>query len=324
MKTRWERWVRFVGEREPGLVLGLFRILVGLIALGGMIENVAYGVVDMIWVDKRFGGAFSVDGNWLVSLLGGASRPVVWGLVVACMLGSAAITVGFGGRVAIFLTVQAYYALTRINGNAGGGYDALITNAMWLLFLGGASATLSLDSKIKHGRWWKDDVTVPAIARRLAIFQILLVYATTGLHKLSPVWTPAGGYSALYWVYQEPTWRRFDMAWTAKYYPLMQVATAVTWHWETSAFLMFLFYWYRWTPNRGGFLRRQANRFDLRRPFLAIGVMLHLGILATIAVGPFSYISLAYYVTFLTPDEARTLLDRVRTRLMSRSRPRAA
>jgi hypothetical protein len=314
VKRRWQAFVRFTGEREAGWSLAVMRIAVGLVAFFGMLENVTYGVVELVWVEVDAGGVFDVGGNWLVRLLGGATPGVVWALVVGSLIGSAAVAIGLGGRLATFATIQVYQAVSTLNSSAGGGYDALLTNAMWLLVIGNASATLSLDSRLKHGKW-NADVTVPAIARRLAIFQILIVYLTTGLHKLSPVWTPVGGYSALYWIFQEPTWRRFDMRWTAHVYPLTQLATAVTWHWETGAGLMFLFYWYRATPERKGWLRRQANRFDLRIPFLGIGLMLHLGILILIAVGPFSYASLAYYFAFLTPEETRRIWQRIRARI---------
>ncbi len=330
MKQRWASWVAFAGAREGGLTLALFRIAVGLIAFGGMLETVLYGVAPIVWVDKESGGAFELKGNWLIRLVGGPSSTVVWTFIVLSLIGSLCVAFGLGGRAITFLTLQVYGATTTLNSEAGGGYDALITNAMWLLFLGGASSNLSLDcrlsalSKKGRGRFWDPTIQVPAFARRLAIFQILVVYTATGLQKLSPVWTPVGGYSALYWVYQETTWPRFDMRWTANVYPVTQVMTAVTWHWEMSAFLMFFFYWFRatrerTTPGWRGWLRTRANRYDLRKPFLAIGALLHLGVLATIAVGPFSYISLAYYLAFFTPDEANGLLERVSLWLSSRA-----
>ena len=52
---------------------------------------------------------------------------------------------------------------------------------------------------------------------------------------------------------------------------------------------------------RGGRLRRWVLRYDLRKPFAAIGVGLHLGILALLNVGPFSPISLSYYLCLIPP-----------------------
>lgn len=299
VKERWRRWLAFVSEREDGRVLAIVRILVGLIAFGELCEMILYGMVDVVWVARASGGVFTFGGNWLVRALGGPTHGVVWGLVVFAMIGSLTLAAGFGGRITPFLTLQAYAALTSLNNQAGGGYDPLLTNAMWLLAIGNGATTLSLDARLKTGSF-RGGGEVFAIARRLLVFQILIVYGTTGLQKLSPVWTPAEGYSALYWVFQEPTWNRFDMKWTAYVYPLTQIATAVTWHWELSAFGMFLYLWYRLTPERGGRLRRWANRYDLRLPYLAVGVMLHLGILCALCVGPFSYASLAYYPAFFS------------------------
>jgi hypothetical protein len=116
------------------------------------------------------------------------------------------------------------------------------------------------------------------------------------------VWTPGGGYSALYWVFQEPTWRRFDMTWTAQLYPLTQVATAVAWWWEVLAPLLLVVYWLRYTADRGGRLRRLVHKYDPRLLFAGIGVVLHLTIAFTVNVGPFSWISLSYYLCLIPPD----------------------
>ena len=322
MKERWQRWLAFVSEREDGRVLAIVRILIGLVAFGELFEMVMYGMVDTVWVARAHGGVFTLGGNWLVRALGGPSHGVVWGLMVFAMIGSLTLAAGLGGRVTPFVTLHAYAALTNLNGQAGGGYDPLLTNAMWLCVIGNASTTLSLDARLKTGSFTGGG-EVFAIARRLFVFQLLIVYGTTGLQKLSPVWTPVEGYSALYWVFQEPTWNRFDMKWTAYVYPLTQVASAITWHWELSAFCMFLYLWYRRTPERGGRLRRLANRYDLRLPYLAVGVMLHLGILIALCVGPFSYASLAYYPAFFSFAELSNWRA-LRLRLPPSERPSTA
>jgi hypothetical protein len=86
---------------------------------------------------------------------------------------------------------------------------------------------------------------------------------------------------------------------------------------------MFLYLWYRRTPERGGRLRRLANRYDLRLPYLAVGVMLHLGILIALFVGPFSYASLAYYPAFFSFAELSNWRA-LRLRLPPSERPSTA
>jgi hypothetical protein len=91
------------------------------------------------------------------------------------------------------------------------------------------------------------------------------------------------------------------MAWTAHLYPLTQIATAVTWWWETLAPLLLVVYWLRYTADRGGRLRNFVLRYDPRLLFAAVGVTLHLTILATVNVGPFSWVSLSYYLCLIPP-----------------------
>ena len=63
------------------------------------------------------------------------------------------------------------------------GDDRLLTNALWLLVLSRSTATLSLDCRLRTGQW-VSSVLVPAWPRYLALYQLVLVYGTTGLQKL--------------------------------------------------------------------------------------------------------------------------------------------
>jgi hypothetical protein len=303
MKRLWGAWVELLGRREPATSLARFRIAVALVMLYSLLSMVAAGLVEVMWVDAAYGGLQTLSTrHWLVGLLGGRTHATAWTLVGSGLLLSTLLAVGLGGRITALLALQVYYALTTASGTLGGGYDMLVTNALWLLVLSESTATLSLDCRLRTGRFTSDR-PVPAWPRYLVILQLVVVYCTTGLHKLSPVWTPGGDHSALYWVFQEPTWRRFDMTWTASewVYPLTQLGTAVTWWWEVLAPLLLVIYWARHTAARGGRVRRVLNRFDLRVPWAAIGVSLHLGILVLINVGPFSWISLAYYLCLIPP-----------------------
>jgi hypothetical protein len=301
MKRWWAALVDLTSIREPGTSLARFRIAVGLIIVYALLSMIAAGLVDVMWVDAAYGGLQTLSTrHWLVGLMGGRTPTAAWTLVGGGLVLASLLVVGLGGRLTALLTLQAYYALTSAHGTLAGGYDTLITNALWLLVLAESTATLSLDCRRRTGRWTSDR-PVPAWPRYLVIMQLLVVYGATGLHKLSPVWTPGGDYSALYWVFQEPTWRRFDMDWTASVFPITQLGTAVTWWWEVLAPLMLVVYWARYTAERGGRVRRLLNRFDLRKPWAAVGVGLHLGILVLLNVGPFSPISLAYYLCLVPP-----------------------
>ncbi|MBK6576162.1 MAG: HTTM domain-containing protein [Sandaracinaceae bacterium] len=303
MKARWRAWVARCDRREAATTLACFRIAIGLVTLYSLLDVGLGGLVDVLWVDYHSGGyACLGTGNWLMTLLGGATPHVVHALYGVALGSALLVTMGLAGRLSALVAGQTYMALVFVNGSATGGYDMLITNALWLLVLGDATRTLSLDCRLRSGSF-VSDASIPAWPRYLAVFQLVVMYTTTGLHKLSTPWLPMGGYSALYDVFQEPTWRRFDMRWTAHVYPLTQLATATTWFFEVGAPLLLVWFYFRHTRERPGRARAWFARRDLRFPFVAIGLVLHLGILVTLNVGPFSWAAMAYYLCLWHPDE---------------------
>lgn len=299
----WASWVAALGRREAGTSLACFRMGVGVAALYSLLSVGLAGLLDVVWVDCSEGGyACLPPGSGLVAWLGGPTRSVMHGLYGLALASTLAVALGLGGRVSTFVALQTYLAVAYANPHVVGGYDLLITNALWLLVLGNGNATLSLDAKLRTGRF-VSAAQVAAWPRYLAVFQLVVVYTTTGLHKLSADWLPAGDFAALYHVFQDPTWRRFDMRWTASVYPLTQLGTAVTWLFEVGAPVLLLWFYARATAERGGRLRRAFAARDLRVGFTALGVCLHVGILLTLDVGPFSLVALSYYFCLWGPHE---------------------
>jgi len=308
----WRAWVALLDRREPGTSLALFRIGVGLCVLLTIGSVVHAHLVGVIWVSADHGGGYrSMTDNWLVQALGGATPAVIGRLVVASLAGGVLLTVGLGGRVVALLTLQTTLAVTDVNGQAAGSYDLVLTNALWLLVLADSTATLSVDCRLSTGAWTSER-RVPVWPRYLVIFQLFLMYWTTGLQKVAAEWTPAGGFSALYYILQQPTWQRFDMSWVAWIYPLTQVGTAVTWAWELGAPLLLLAYFWRYTADRPGRLRAWANRVDLRSWYALLGVAFHVLVTIPMNIGPFSAICLACYPCLFTPDEVRRFVGRFR------------
>jgi hypothetical protein len=310
---RWTRWVAWVQERETGETLALLRIAMGLAVIGTISTVVAHDLVPFLWLDAASGGYREVAGHGFLYGIIGVTPATVWGGVALGLLSGLLVTLGLGGRLPAFIALKAIQELTDLNGSAGGSYDALLTNALWLLVLGDATRTLSLDCYHRTGRW-RDDTPILAIPRRLFLFQLVLVYWSTGAQKVSNYWTPFGGFSALYYILQQPTWHRADMAWVAWIYPLTQVMTAMVWLFELSAPLLLVGLWARRWPE--GRLSNLARRLPLRGMFAVFGVGMHLGIEALMNVGPFSFISISYYLALLWPSEARAVSDRL-TRAVS-------
>jgi hypothetical protein len=316
MTRLWRGWVAITSARERGTTLAIFRIAVGLVMLSTLMSVSLRGVVSALWLPVEAGGARPVSsGYFLLELLGGPGGFTVWALVGVSVVACLAMVVGIGGRTTIALAVCSYRAVSSI-GYGNGGYDAMIFNASWLLFLSEATATWSLDCKRRHGRW-SSPRTVSAWPRYLVVLQLVVIYTATGLQKSSASWTAADGYSAFYWFFQDPTWLRFGEAseLSATLYPLTQIITFVVWHFEVGSSLLLVVYYLRWTAERGGRLRRFVMRHDPRKLFAAIGLGMHLGILLLMDMGPFSYISAAYYLCLWRPEEIERAVGKLASRV---------
>jgi len=309
-------WFGFFRRRETGESLALFRIACGVTTLTWILSAVFHDVATDVWLPVEYGGYRSFASvPWLFGLLGGLNPTTLWIVIGAYILSACAVTIGWGGRWSAFVLLQAFLAISDINSDVSGGDCRLAGNCLWLLVIAGGTATMSLDCRLREERWTSDRM-VAAWPRYLVFYQLVVVYGATGLQKLSIDWTPAGGYSALYYILQEPTWQRWDMSWLAWVYPLTQVATAVTWIWEASAPLLILAAWYRATRDRPGLLRRLFNRIGFRRVYVTIGVMMHLGIFIFIDLSLFTWISLSMYPCLFTAAEWRGAWFAIRKRFV--------
>lgn len=308
----WSRWVAFLSERQEGTSLAAFRVAIGLVGLYTIGSVVIPGLVTDLWLPAEYGGyRASMSPGFLMEWLG-VTPLTVWGMVIGGLVGSVALTLGIGGRFTTFFTLQTVMAATDINSHTGGSYDELLSCGLWLLFLADSTRTLSLDCRLRTGKW-TDDTPVLAFPRYLMIFQIVLTYWSTGAQKVSAYWTPAGDFSALYYILQQPTWQRWDMSWVAYVFPLTQLATVTTWLFEwLGAPLLLLAFWYRRTRERPGRLRGWMNRLRYRDLFVLMGLMLHIGVFILMEVGPFSWITLTFYTAMFHPDEYAALFRRVR------------
>lgn len=314
MIDAWNRFVRWTSATEVGTPLAMMRIALGLCTLWILVDMLSRGLVDVLWIDREYGGFRDLPrGNWLVAGLGGPRPDVVHGLVAYTLVVATMLTLGIGGRGMALLTLFGIGALTDINSQAGGSYDELLENGLWIAFLGPSTATLSLDSRWRTGSFF-NATPVWAGARYLALLQLVIMYASTGWQKLSIHWIPGGGFSALYYIFQQPTWQRFDMTWVAWFYPLTQIGTGVSWFWEVFSPLWLLAVWYRATRTRKGWVRAWFNAVDVRTIYAWVGLTFHILLWILMDVGPFSPISLAYYFVVIDPEEYASVWRRITAR----------
>lgn len=302
--SAWQRLVGFTSRTEPATGLALFRAAIGAVLCWTFFELWWRGVVEALWVDRAWGGIRDLEASWWIDVLGGPTPGVVWSVWGVTSAASAAVLVGLGGRVAPFVALQSFQALSSLNSHALGSYDSLLFNALWLITLGGCTQTLSVDCKIKTGAWTSVAESW-VFVRFLVVYQLFLMYWTTGLQKVSAFWTPGGDLSALYYILQQPTWQRFDHAWAARWYPLTQLGTGVSWWWEILAPLWI----WAWTRSLAG---HETWFTRARWAYAAIGVIFHVAIESLLEVGPFSWGSLSFYLALVHPWEWDALRRRLR------------
>ncbi len=175
--------------------------------------------------------------------------------------------------------------------------DQMHTNLLFLLALMPAGNAVSLDA-----RWRGKGGPVPIWCRRILQLQVAAIYAKTGLLKSGSTWSEG---TALYYSLANPYNRHFDMPGViAALQPyVLRPATHLVRIWEVAFAMFTAVLWLREMTGRRIFP-------DVRKLFLGFGVLMHLGILATMYVAWFTPLALASYTAFLRPDEARRVIVR--------------
>ncbi|MBK7757744.1 MAG: hypothetical protein IPI35_15355 [Deltaproteobacteria bacterium] len=148
-----EAWVAYWAQLAPPTPLALIRVALALCALGTLAHMIWSGVLLWVWGDLEFGGyRQNAPGHWWWSVVP-YTEAGLWGTVTLAITAGVLVLVGLGGRASSLALLILTMALTSINPESGGGHDRLLTNALWLLVLSPASATLSLDCRLRTGAW---------------------------------------------------------------------------------------------------------------------------------------------------------------------------
>jgi hypothetical protein len=280
----WTAFATRMARKEPGTALALFRLALSLVVAGTLANVLLADVFDPIWLDREAGGVIQLqEDHWLIPLVGGAGPEQARQLCI-------------GGLIT---------ALFEMTSGTGGGHDRLITNGLWLLVLAPADQTLSLRARLSTGAW-VDSTPVAAWPRYLAVVQLTAMYVTTGIQKLGLDWLPQGGWLAVYYALLLPSWARLEeLSWVAWLDPFLRLGTLSTWLFEIFWFLVPLALWFRDSRERPGRLRALSNRVDLRLLFGLFGLLLHGILYALMELGPFSLVTLSFYICLWHPDELR-------------------
>ena len=278
MKRAWSRWVALWDHREPATSIALVRIGVGLVLVADYLTAARLGVAGPIWTLPEHGG-FAEARGWLD---GTTLFPIA---CVAAVLFAAGLLTRVSGAVLLLASAQ----LATIMPISDRGIDQLLRCALVILIFSPCGATLSLDALLRHGRFARPDALEPGWARRLLIVQIVWLYFCAALHKLSPAWTPADGFSALFYILHDPHFAYPFAVRLADAAPfLTRVATGATVAFEWTAPLVLVSFWRDW------------RRF--RAVWIALGITFHLGLAATMRLGIFPFGCLALYPALFLPS----------------------
>ncbi len=316
MKGLWQRWVTLWDTQEAPQVLGTVRLGVATVLLADLVSIGVRGLVPVLWAPQEAGGIPTVLQRdvvpWAWQLLPPTAQSAwcLWGVL---LLAALALLIGWRSRTAALVLLLVSAQTAQTTPLADRGIDMLLRNVLLILACSGAGRAWSWQAWRETGRFaGSSDTRIPGWPRHLLVLQLLVMYLTAGLQKTGLPWTPMGDFSALYIVLKDPSIAAGPLPWLESLYPLTQVGTALTVLFELSALGVCGVYWLRWTHDRPGRLRAWVVR---RRPHLAwlgLGVVFHLGIAATMALGIFPWAILALYPAFLHPDEAQDMTQRLR------------
>jgi hypothetical protein len=328
----WQRWVAFLSQREDAASLAVARIISGSTVCVHLAMMALSGAASASWVDVAHGGARGVFVPFWLAKLGGATPLNVRALMFAGIIASGLMAFGLFTRVTVVLTWFLFRTLSNLNDMAGGSSDDLLMNGLFILMWSGCGRALSLDALERKRKDPNAATDAPAWPRYVLIFQIITVYWTTGLQKVSNHWWPPpfGSSDAIWFILQDPNWTRwlYSPQTLLPFFRVTQLATAVTWLFENSGLLLLLAFWFRATRERPGRVRAFFNapleRFglgvDFRLLYLAVGFSMHFGIWVLMEVGPFFNAVLVCYACCITPAEWRAVVARLRALFAFRTR----
>lgn len=199
------------------------------------------------------------------------------------ILAAVCVALGLATRLSSVVMWVLLVSVHRRSPYVLNGGDFLLQAAALYLMLMPAGVRLSLDQVIRRRRGIDVDPWVAPWAFRLAQIQLAVVYLATGLSKL-PV---PGGPGVGNWVAGDAMAKALGVASMARFEFLTWIpwwvyapATWLTLGWELLFPVLVLF---------------ERTRYLA----LGYGVLMHLGIFATLEVGAFSFATLCYYLLYL-------------------------
>jgi hypothetical protein len=296
MNPLLDRWERFWFAPVPPHIYALLRIAFGLVGCGTL-----FGLRDLstLWfLDGLVPLHVGAVGPKQYLIAHGMAHAAGAVLYVVTSISFVAMTIGFQTRIAV--PAALFVSLIQVAWNylPLSGADAAMRVFLFCLVWTDCGSVWSIDAWLAARPTAAAPPPVPETGSiaplRLIRFQVALVYLNAGIWKIfNPYWRNG---SAVHYVVQSNVYRRLPHGMPLAFDQVVSVLTYATLAWELSfAFLLL------------------SSR--TRRVALIAGILIHLGMLSTIEVGPFHVIMLASYLAFLEPDTVPQLSYRLMTLL---------
>lgn len=276
---------RFALEIPPHSY-ALLRIILGVI---GLMSMAGLTPVEMYWpldglspLSSETGIRAWVAERGLGTLAGNA-------LFVGLLVSFSAMIVGYRSDAAVFLSFIGLVAETHWNNLPLSSAHQVMTVLLFCLLWASTGIVWSLDAR---GTVVHSVPSQPAWPLWLMRCQIAIVYLSSGLYKFAyPTWRDG---TAVHWALNLNAFHRFPWPLPVQLAPFEAFLT-----WGTLLFE--LGFWL-------------AVLFRRTRPWaLVAGIGLHAGLLATLELGPFSFLMVASYICYLDPSWASRLRSDVRS-----------
>lgn len=284
------RWERFWFEPVSPEIFGLLRIVLGA---AGLISVIGFLPVVMFWSPDGIAPVPGADGFRAFVLSSGFGSWAAWTLFLFLVAAFTCMTIGLFTRwsvAACFIgsVFQSHWNPLPLTS----GHTVLVA-VLFCIVWADCGSRLSVDAWRRRNRSpLEEGALQPIWPIRLIQVQVAVVYATSGLFKLLGAAWRAG--SAVHYTTTQNVYGRIFhvIALPAGLDWLFTLLTYTALFWELAFPLLVL--WRR-----------------TRMLALVAGVAIHLGIWATMEVGPFTWVMIASYAAFLDPSYVTRLVRRL-------------
>jgi len=292
MKPLLERWEQFWFAPIPPHIYALLRMAFGLVGCGTLI---GLRDVSTFWyLDGLIPLHVGAVGAKQYFIAHGLGHVAGLALYVATSVSFAAMTVGFQTRIAVPAALFTSLIHVAWNFLPLSGADAAMRVFLFCLVWADCGSVWSIDAwaaRRNSAALSKASTATSIAPLRLLRFQVALIYLNAGIWKIfNPYWRDG---SAVHYVVQSNVYRRFPQGMPLAFDHVASFLTYGTLAWELAFPFLLLF-------------------ARTRRIALIAGILIHVGMLLTIEIGPFHLMMLASYLAFLEPNAVPQLSYRLR------------